>query len=344
MNEPFDVSVVICTYNRCDLLPGALESVLTQESKGARFEVIVVDNNSTDRTRQVVESHLGRSSVSVRYVFEGRQGLSHARNTGIAYARAPIIAFTDDDVRAAPDWVAAIKRAFDEQIEADFVGGKVLPRWRTPLPAWLTRDHWAPLALSDFGDQQFYSNADRPVCLIGASLAFRRDIFARVGLFAAEVQRMKDGIGSMEDHEMLMRVWQLGRKGLYDPRIVVTTDVQVERMTKAYHRRWHAGHGRFYALVRVDEIERSHARLFDAPAHFYRQLPIDALAWLKHALQGRQADAFEHELRMRFIASFIRKRRQDFRAARGRGTAREVMAFVTALLRSRLRRVRNRLC
>ncbi|HVG21181.1 MAG TPA: glycosyltransferase family A protein, partial [Blastocatellia bacterium] len=126
MGEHFDVSVVITTYNRCDLLSGALESVLGQKAGDVRFEVIVVDNNSKDGTRQVVESLMGSSNPGLKYIFEGRQGISHGRNAGIRNATAPIIAFTDDDVRVGLDWVSAIKRAFDEHPEADFVGGKIL--------------------------------------------------------------------------------------------------------------------------------------------------------------------------------------------------------------------------
>ena len=135
MNERFDVSVVICTYNRCDLLPPALESVVEQSAAGVGYEVIVVDNNSTDGTRRVVEAMIARRGhANLRYVFEGEQGLSHARNAGVRAARARVVAFTDDDVRAAPDWVASIKRAFDEHPEAAYVGGKVLPLWGRGRP------------------------------------------------------------------------------------------------------------------------------------------------------------------------------------------------------------------
>src|SRR5690349_5231481 len=109
MCSSWDVSVCICTYNRCQTLRSALESVLGQEADGVRFEVIVVDNNSTDDTKQVVESFVRRGHSNLRYSFEGRQGLSHARNAGIAVARSPLVAFTDDDIRVAPDWVSTIK-------------------------------------------------------------------------------------------------------------------------------------------------------------------------------------------------------------------------------------------
>src|SRR4051794_32553856 len=147
-----EVSVVLSTYNRGPLLEPALRSVLAQQQAlTPPFELIVVDNNSTDGTRDIIQ-RIAAGDPRVRYVFEAPQGLSHARNAGIREARAPFIAFTDDDVRAEPDWIAALLRAFRESPEVDFVGGRVLPIWPSPPPAWLTCDHWAPLALVDHGD------------------------------------------------------------------------------------------------------------------------------------------------------------------------------------------------
>src|SRR5688572_14570339 len=145
--EAPQLSVVMSTYNRGELLGDAIRSLLAQhQTITPPFELIVVDNNSTDKTHEIVEG-FARIDGRVRYLFEPRQGLSHARNAAIRDARAPLIAFTDDDVRAEPDWVSAIVRAFDEHRDAAVIGGRVLPVWPGPPPLWLTRDHWAPLAL-----------------------------------------------------------------------------------------------------------------------------------------------------------------------------------------------------
>ena len=259
MGEDLDISVVITTYNRCDLLSGALESVLAQEVGDVRFEVIVVNNNSTDQTRLTVESLMERSGHRLIYVFEGRQGIPHGRNAGIKKARAPIIAFFDDDVRVLPDWVLNIKRALDDHPEADFVGGKILPRWEVAPPSWLTRNHWCPLALLDYGDKPFYVNADNPICLPTANASFRREVFERVGLFSSSFSRG-------EDHELLMRLWCAGRQGLYVPNIVVTAEVQLERMRKQYHRRWNLTAGKFNSLQRLSFEWRGYLRLLPAYA------------------------------------------------------------------------------
>lgn len=341
-----DVTVVISTYNRCGQLREALEALFSQQSDGVTWEAVVVDNNSTDDTAAVVESFTGQPSARLSYIFEPRQGLSFGRNAGICRAAAPIIAFTDDDVRPAPDWVRRIKRCFDEHPEADFIGGKVLPRWQSTVPAWLTPDHWSPLALVDYGDEEFVVNPGRPACLVGANFAFRRDVFGRVGLFAPSLQRVKDAIGSAEDYDMQMRVWRAGGQGLYVPDVVVATDVQPERTTKAYHRRWYAGHGRFSAVMRLKECispdgtlipERTQpSRLFGVPSFVYVEWFSSVRRWMNAGLHRDESSAFYHENRARHCLYYIRQRYQDHAAKRSHSAVAELSQFVRTVVRKRL--------
>jgi glycosyltransferase involved in cell wall biosynthesis len=300
------LSVVLCTHNRAALLPPALHALLDQEPP-VENEIIVVDNCSTDATRDVVES-IARSSSRLRYVFEPELGLSAARNTGIAHARAELIAFTDDDVRASRTWTSALVACFAAHPEADWVGGKVVPEWTSPPPRWLSAAGLAPLALNDFGDEPFAVSPARPVCLIGANLAVRRRAFDRVGLFSRRVQRLGEGAGSTEDHELQIRFLNAGLIGRYDPRILVRAPVSRERLEKHYHREWHSGHGRSYALMRDPSFERSARTVLGVPAHVYRAAAGELGAWLSAVLAGRRAAAFAHELRLRFLMSYARQR------------------------------------
>jgi glycosyltransferase involved in cell wall biosynthesis len=324
--EAPQLSVVLCTYNRGELLEAALRALLEQsESATPSFEILVVDNNSSDETRQIVQ-RVATADCRVRYIFEPHQGLSYARNAGIRGARAPLIAFTDDDVRVTPDWVAAVVRAFQEHPDADLVGGRVLPVWPSCPPAWLTREHWAPLALADFGEAPLAVTLERPICLLGANLALRRSVFDAVGLFASDVQRVEDGIGSVEDHEFQLRLLRFGCKGVYDPRIVVHAAVQADRLKREYHRRWHTSHGHFHALMRSEEMERTTlGTLFGVPAHLYRQALADFLGWMRATMIHQPAQAFHHETRLRFFAGFFQTRRREFL-----GTSRRRIAAAAA--------------
>jgi glycosyltransferase involved in cell wall biosynthesis len=346
-----DVSVVISTYNGAACLPGALDSVLNQDADDLSYEVIVVDNNSRDATRAVIQSFVARGFNQLHYVFEPRQGVSYGRNAGIAVARAPIIAFFDDDVRVATDWVRTIKRSMDEHPEVDFVGGKVLPTWHAPPPAWLTEANWSPLALVDYGPTPFYVTAERQLCLVSANLAVRRSLFDAVGLFAPELQRVKDSIGSMEDHELLTRCWCAGKQGLYLPTLLTNTNVPASRMTKEYHRRWHRGYGVFCAMMRfIEGSDRNgcyigkysageRLTLFGVPAFLFRQVADELRKWLLASFRRQPALAFKSENNVRFLVSYSSTRYREERVRTNRSVVAEVGSFAAKLLRKKVRTV-----
>ncbi|HEX6645106.1 MAG TPA: glycosyltransferase [Gemmatimonadales bacterium] len=336
------VSIILSTFDRSALLPGAL-AALREQADAPPYEILVVDNNSTDETASVVAA-AAAEDPRIRYIFEPRQGLSHARNAGIAAAAAPVLAFTDDDVRADRHWVRAIAETFERHRDAWFVGGRVLPRWPAPPPAWLTERHWAPLALCGV-EEEFRSDAAYPYPLVGASLAVRREVFARLGHFAAEVQRVRDGIGSSEDHDFLLRAWAAGGHGIYSPRIVVTADVQPERMERAYHRRWHRAHGRFAArMTRAvpPGTERRHAEatLFDLPAWFYRRVAAAALDYLKGLGRAPAERQAQREHRLLQLVAYVGEHARGRAGGAGWVLAvpREVARFGAALVRKKLRR------
>jgi cellulose synthase/poly-beta-1,6-N-acetylglucosamine synthase-like glycosyltransferase len=243
--------------------------------------------------------------------FEAAQGLSHARNAGWALARGSFVAYTDDDIRVSPDWAQRVVAAFRAHPDVDCVGGRVLPQWPGDVPTWLTRDQWTPLAVLDYGDAPLYLNDDDPRCLVGANFAFRREVFGRLGGFSPALQRVKDGIGSIEDHEFLLRLWGSGGKAFYAPDVVVFAPVDPHRLHKRYHRQWHTGHGHFHALMRSPTFEQSSmGRFLDVPAHLYRQAANDAAGWFGHAVAGRWDEAFAHEMHLRFFWGFFQNRRR----------------------------------
>jgi glycosyltransferase involved in cell wall biosynthesis len=286
---------------------GEALAALVAQADAPPFEVVVVDNNSSDGTAGVIERFA--SSGVVRSVREPRQGLSYARNRGIAAARGGILAFTDDDVRVDATWVGAIARSFREHPDASLVGGKVVPDWSAAPPSWLDATFHAPLALVDYGDEVFRVAPDEPRCLIGANLAVRRAALERHDGFSPRLQRVRDGIGSTEDHDLQMRLLQAGAVALYDPRLVARALVPRERLSKRYHRAWHQGHGRFYARMRDPLFERTRTgSLLGVPAHVYRSVGAETAAWAASVVRGRRAAAFAHELKLRFLAAFAVER------------------------------------
>ncbi|HVF22220.1 MAG TPA: glycosyltransferase [Pyrinomonadaceae bacterium] len=308
-NSP-DVSVIVATYNRCDVVRGAVESLMNQDSGGTSYEVIVVDNNSTDETRRTLEELCSKYD-NLFYHFEAQQGVSYARNRGIAAARAPILAFTDDDIKPASDWVASVSEGFKRFPEADCIGGKVLPQTETEFPVWLTGKHWTPLALLDMGDQPVVLDVLNGPGLVAANLAVRAAVFKDVGLFQPELQRVKSFIGSLEDHEFEMRLGAAKKRLMYLPELIVYAQVLDERLNKAYHRRWYRGHGYFYALMRNQQFESSKARLFDVPSHLYRRTCSNVVDWVRYRVKRNEELQLQQELELEFFWGFFRKRFAD---------------------------------
>ena len=309
LNKP-EISVVICTYNRAALLTQALRSLFAQKPEGLPYEIVVIDNNSADETPQVVESLTAESPVPLRYFRETRQGNAYARNAGVDQSAGAIVAYLDDDEVADENWVAVMKEAFEREPELSFVGGRVLPVWKCDPPSWLTNAHWAPLALVDYGTEPLDIAGHSPLGLLTANIAIRRDVFDEVGGFLASLQRVKGGIGSMEDHEFLLRVCRSGKRGKYLPDLITRAWVEPERMTKAYHRRWHTGHGHFYAVMNDPEWERSSFRFLGVPGHLYRETVRNVVGWVGKVLTGNRAAAFESECRVRFFQGFLLERRK----------------------------------
>lgn len=313
------VSVIVSTYNRIEQLPIAVDACLAQTGSDP-YEVIVVDNNSTDGTRRWIEQRIARGETRLRYVLEPRQGLPHARNAGIAHARGRILAFTDDDITVGPAWVGAIVRVFESHPEIDMAGGKVLPRWPSQVPAWFSRLQWAPLALQDKGDLPVRIDAGNAApCLIGASMAFRREVFDRIGLFDVTYTRA-------QDREIQMRLWRAGGRGLYDPAILAWVDVPAERLTKQYFRFWHTRSGGYASRMRLlDQLDRdgrlvdparaSGRSLLGCPAHVYRSLLQHAAGWARAWVRGDEPIAFYHENRARYHLAYIRARVAEQRTA-----------------------------
>jgi glucosyl-dolichyl phosphate glucuronosyltransferase len=308
-----DLSIVVCTHNRSGSLRAALNHLFALQTGSISTEIIVVDNNSTDDTAEVLRELRASAPVAMYCAFEAAQGISHARNTGWALARGAMVAFTDDDIQVSPGWASQIVAAFAAHPEVECVGGKVLPLWPGgDVPRWLTQEQWPPLAILDYGNDPLFLDDDDPRCLVGANFAFRREVFARLGGFSPAVQRVKNGIGSIEDHEFLLRLWRAGGRALYAPEIVVAAPVDPQRLRKRYHRKWHAGHGHFHALMRSPKLEYSSVGHFlGVPGHLYRQAAADAAGWLGRTLLGKWDEAFAYEMRLQFFWGFFRTRRRQ---------------------------------
>ena len=248
-------SVMIPTYNRAALLGQTLDRLAVIRPRLADWDVVVVDNNSSDGTRAIVESRRETFPVGLHYVFERAQGRSHALNAGITVTTAPVLVFTDDDVLVGDEWLDAATAPLLADSQIDYTGGPVRPIWESPPPAWLSTDRpdlWGTIAICNYGDEAFVYEERRRVPL-GANMAVRRRLLERIGPFDATLGRSNGRqLLGQEVPELLARARAAGARGLYLPSMVVDHHVPSQRLTKAYFRRWWYGKG--LSRARLDSL------------------------------------------------------------------------------------------
>ncbi len=265
------LDVLIPTYNRHDLLPLTLNSLLAAEvPEGLEVTITVVDNNSTDGTRGVVESYQKKfGEEKIKYCFESQQGRSHALNKGIRSTSGDLIGMIDDDEEVDQNWYKTAFEAFRTR-PVDFIGGPYIPRWSSTPPDWLPRKYGGVVGWVDGGDKEVPYDSNYPGILMGGNAVFKRSILEQVGLYTTWLGRTDKGLLTGEDEELYGRLLAHGAKGMYLPSLIIYHRVLPERMTKKYFRRWC-----FWRGVSLGLLDRKRklpvAYLFGVPRWHYRK-------------------------------------------------------------------------
>lgn len=227
--RPLRITVAIATYNRAESLRQTLAALTRQEYPCNGYEVLVIDNNSRDHTRDVVAS-FAQARPAPRHVLETKQGLNHARNRAIAEARGEIIVFGDDDILMEPNWLAQLTAPFATENAARIgaVGGEVIPVFPDGLPPWVAEWH-APLAFRR--DAGPLSARQSPM---GANLAFPRWVFEQHGLFRESLGRKGKALFGGEETELLQRLRSAGLEIWFAPTAKVQHLMPASRTTFRY--------------------------------------------------------------------------------------------------------------
>jgi glycosyltransferase involved in cell wall biosynthesis len=243
------ISVILCTYNRCRSLANALNSLaLSILPATIQWEVLVVDNNSKDETKQVVERFCQLYPGRFRYLFEPRQGKSFALNSGISHTRRDILAFVDDDVTVQPIW---LQQLISPLLHGEWAGcgGRILPESGFSPPPWLALQ--GPLsqlgalcAYFDLGDSPGPLNQPP----VGTNMAFRREMFEKYGGFREDLGPCPGSELRSEDIEFGRRLMSAEERLCYVPSAVVYHEIHESRTRKEYFLSWWFDFGRGFIL------------------------------------------------------------------------------------------------
>lgn len=300
------LDVLIPTYNREALLRRTLESFLAAEKPpDLDFGLTVVDNNSPDGTRRAVEEFQEKFGGRLNYLFEGRQGKSHALNSGVAATTGDLVGIIDDDEEVDARWLVCVRDVFRDP-EVDFIGGPYVPRWDMTPPAWLPEDYPAVIGKVDGGSEVVPYGAEFPGILMGGNAVITRAALEKAGPFSTALCRIGTGLLMGEDDLMYARLLETGARGFYRPDLIIHHYVIPERIDKRYFRRWC-----FWRGVSAGIIDRDTPQpvpyFAGAPRYLCGRVARNLLRMVKGRLAGGRTPAqlFSDELAAWDLAGFF---------------------------------------
>jgi glycosyltransferase involved in cell wall biosynthesis len=280
-----DLSIIIPTWNNAARLRITLASFAAARRPGGPWEVIVVNNNCTDGTDEVLGEYVG--PLPLRAVHEHRQGLSFARNAGLEAATGRLAVFADDDVEVVPEWMEVYRRAFAEHPEGHFFGGPIVSDFAVPVDPELLP--LAPFSVRgwDFGPERTYLRVGQH--FLGANWAAPTDALRRVGAFDPDhgLNPQRKSVRAGEESELMDRLREEGFRGLYLPEASLSHWVPAEKCTPR-HVGDRAQAAAAYA-IRVAEQPPPGRYLFGAPRWMYREALSAWWAWARRRLAGAKA-------------------------------------------------------
>jgi glycosyltransferase involved in cell wall biosynthesis len=320
---PIDATVLICTYNRSSFLGDTLDSLARLRVPGSiTWDVLVVDNNSTDGTRALVESRKPAFPVPLRYLFEARQGKSNALNAGMAATPARFIVFTDDDVRVPATWLEAAVVPLLERADIDYTGGPVRPVWGGRKPAWLDEkgNLGGTIAVKDHGAEPFIFE-ERKKTPLGVNMAVRRTLVERIGGFRPDLGRSGKSLLGQEQAEFFYRSRQAGARGLYVPGMILEHVVPASRLTRSYFRRWWywkgVSHARLHRIHNQTELGLDLTRvprIAGIPRFMFGTVIGSLRDWMAAWIDGGAPRRAERALMLAYALGYMREARRASKA------------------------------
>ena len=267
------IAAVICTYNRYDVLPKAIESVRRQDLPADDFRIMVIDN-SPDHARADLFGKRYIAVSNVAYIIEKKAGLSNARNVAACLCDTDLIVYLDDDAIAGPDWLDNIIAAFDRfGPTAQIVGGRVNPIWGAPRPPWLHESMLGNLSVVDWGgglriagDGEWFA---------GANIAFRTSAILENDGFATNLGRIGSGASllSNEEFHLVERIRAIGGQMIYAPDASVEHLVEPARLKRAWFRKRSAWQAVSDFTMAPDRMLAEAPQYWEKVTDYFNELP-----------------------------------------------------------------------
>jgi len=296
------ITVVIATRNGARTLPGVLDAYCRMKAPEGGWKLIVVDNGSTDRSREIIASYQGR--LPLTYLHEKKPGKNAALNTAVSHIDSDLVVFTDDDVFPRPDWLECIRTAADAQTSFSLFGGVILPRWEIPAPDWIME--WVSLEVV-FGltSPELAEGPTTPDTIWGGNMAIRADVFRRGFRFDASIGPRGANYAQGSETEFVRRLAEQGYTGWHIHNAEVEHFIREYQMQKPWilGRAIRYGRGQ-YRLNHADDSIRM-TTWFGAPRYLFRQIFQQTVQLLKCMLSFEKGRFFRERWKFNYYRGFI---------------------------------------
>lgn len=260
-------SIIVCTYNRDAYIYRALEHVAKNRFPYEDYEILLIDNNSTDKTQSECERFQhDYPQAPYRYIAESEQGLSNARNRGIREAQGEWLIFIDDDAFMHDDYLSNLAQYLQQYPHSKSFGGRIDPLYESgEEPAWMNPWMYSIISAIDMGPEVKPFSKNYP---IGANMGFHKDCLKVVGHFNPKLGRSKKNLIGGEEKELFGKIKEAGMPVYYFPKVIVQHVIPENRTTLDYVRRVGDGIGK------SERIRTSHSKL-----SYLKRLALEAVKW-----------------------------------------------------------------
>ncbi len=288
-----EITAIVCTHNRAQVLGDTLKSLARQTLPAWQYAIMVVNNASTDTTRDVVLAFQASTEVGVQYLEEPRLGIAIARNRGWQAAATEFVAYIDDDARAEPDWLETHLTTFRSvTLQPACITGKVNLDWVGGRPAWFPDRYESLIARYDFGDEPKWHSPKG--YLVTCNAAFPTEILRGQGGFREGLGHRGRGWHGGEDNEIFTRLMSRGLPIYYQPKALVTHLTPPERQTPNYLLKRMFASGLAQGALDVLSRERRSGTLWRLIAWDARMTVMYLGGWLLSLLNGNHSQRWEN--------------------------------------------------
>jgi len=302
------LTVLVATRNGARTLPHVLEGYQKLLSPPGGWKLVIVDNASTDGTRDVV--HRFRSSLPLTYCEEPRPGKNRALLTALREAEGDLFVFSDDDAIPDPAWLVSLRRAADERADFDVFAGTIRPRWEVRPERWVLDDVDLAACYSITNPAQL-AGPIRPALVAGPNMAIRRRVFEQGYRFDPEVGPSGGDYAMGSETDLTVRLGEAGFKVWFCPEAVVEHFIRAHQIEPKWilERAIRFGRGTYRRRLQR-EVERPWL-WFGVPRHLYRQIAAQALRY-SWAVVFRRRGSFRERWALRRLLGCAIQARQHY--------------------------------